>query len=66
MDGLRQITFRFGDEMEVRYLPDVPQRGHYVTHGRELWVVTAVAGDSAGMTVICELHRGDGDLQLVV
>jgi hypothetical protein len=65
MDGLQQVTFRFGAEMEVRYLPHVPRPGHYVTHGQVLWVVTSVSDDGVGATVTCELHRGDGDLVLV-
>lgn len=54
MDGLHQITFRFGAEIEVRYLPATPEPGDFVSHRNELWVVSFVTADSAGMTVICE------------
>jgi hypothetical protein len=60
MDGLHRITFRFGADTEVRYLPEPPEPGHLVTHGAELWVVMAVAADSAGTTVICQRPTGDG------
>ncbi len=59
MDGLRQVTFRFGGNTEVRYLPDIPEPGDLVTHGSELWVVAFATADSFGTTVVCEPPRGD-------
>jgi len=60
MNGLQQITFRFKSEFEVRYLPQVPDVGDLVSHDRELWLVAFVAPNGIGMTVVCELPRGDG------
>jgi hypothetical protein len=60
MDGLQRVTFRFGRDREVRYLPQIPKAGDFVTHWRELWVVTFVTQDTAGRTVICDPPRGDG------
>ena len=54
MDGLHRITFRFGPDIEVRYLPASPEPGAFVNHRSELWIVSFVTADSAGMTVICE------------
>jgi hypothetical protein len=63
MDRLQRITFRFGGETEVRYLPRVPEPRDFVTHGRHLWVVALVSADAVGVTVVCEL-TGDGDRRL--
>lgn len=60
MDGLQRVTFRFGAETEVRYLPLVPAPGDIVTHVDDLWVVDFVSSDGGGTTVICRLPRGDG------
>ena len=60
MDGLQRVTFRFGHEMEVRYLPDVPAAGDFVAHTNGLWIVTSVSGDVAGITVVCELQDDEG------
>ena len=60
MDGLQRISFRFGGDLEVRYLPKVPVAGDLVSHETELWVVAFVSADTVGVTVICELPRGDG------
>ena len=66
MDGLQRITFRFGRDLEVRYLPKAPDAGDRVTHGRELWVVAVVSMDAVGVTIVCELPRRDGpELELV-
>ena len=59
MDGLQRVTFRFGPEIEVRYLPRVPEPGDFVSHTHDLWVVSFVSSDIAGTTVICRLHDGD-------
>ncbi len=60
MDGLQRITFRFGSDMEVRYLPQTPRPQDLVTHEGGLWTVAFVSADAAGVMVICELPRGDG------
>ena len=60
MAGLQRVTFRFGEAIEVRYLPGIPEPGDLVTHERDLWRVAFVSADAVGMTVICELPKGDG------
>ena len=60
MDGLQRISFRFGGDLEVRYLPQVPEAGDLVSHETALWVVAFVSADTVGVTVICELPRGEG------
>jgi hypothetical protein len=59
VDGLQRVSFRFGGDLEVRYLPQVPEAGDLVSHDTELWVVAFVSADTVGVTVICELRRGD-------
>ena len=59
MDGLQRVTFRFGSDVEVRYLPAIPRSGDFVTRGHDLWEVAFVSSESVGMTVICELRDGD-------
>jgi hypothetical protein len=54
------VTFRFGGDLEVRYLPGVPEAGELVSHAAALWVVAFVSADSVGMTVICEPPNGGG------
>jgi hypothetical protein len=63
MEGLQRITFRFGVDSDVRYLPSVPERGDRVTHGGDLWVVAFVSADGAGVVVVCE-HRDGGNHDL--
>ena len=60
MDGLQRVTFRFGNEIEVRYLTDAPETGDFVAHTNGLWIVTFVSADVVGTTVICELEDGEG------
>jgi hypothetical protein len=60
MDGLQRATFRFGNEIEVRYLRDAPETGDFVAHTNGLWIVTFVSADAAGITVVCELRDGEG------
>jgi hypothetical protein len=59
MHGLKRVTFRFGNDLEVRYLPDVPHQGDFVTRGDELWKARFVSADRVGMTVVCVLRNGD-------
>jgi hypothetical protein len=59
MDGLQRVTFRFGHEIEVRYLPEAPERGDPIANTKGLWVVTVVSSDDAGVTVVCEPRDGD-------
>jgi hypothetical protein len=63
MDGLQRVTFRFGGEIEVRYLARVPAAGDLVAHGSALWTVVLVDADALGATVVCE-RTGDTDPQL--
>jgi hypothetical protein len=65
MDGLQRITFRFGTEFEIRYLPGVPEAGDFVTRQAVLWVVVFVASNGTGMTVMCEIPDGDGHVRRV-
>jgi hypothetical protein len=66
MDGLKRVCFRFGLDVEVRFLSDIPEPGHFVSHRAELWIVVSVEEDVGGTIVICELPTGDGrDLRLV-
>jgi hypothetical protein len=60
MDGLRRVTFRFGRDMDVRYLPAIPEPGELVTRRDELWVVSHVSDDAGGTTVVCDLQKGNG------
>ena len=53
MDGLQRVTFRFGPEIEVRYLRRIPEPGDFVSHANNLWVVSSVSADIAGTTVVC-------------
>jgi hypothetical protein len=57
--SLERVTFRFGSEIEVRYLPLSPEAGDFVAHLNGLWVVTFVSADAAGITVVCEFRDGD-------
>jgi hypothetical protein len=59
MDRLQRVTFKFGGEIEVRYLPSTPQSGDFAAHASELWVVVFVSADVAGVTVVCRLQDGD-------
>jgi hypothetical protein len=54
MEGLRRITFLFEADMEIRYLPDVPEPDDFVTHHGELWRVAKVTRDD-GSAVVCAL-----------
>ena len=54
VDEQRLVTFRFGNDYEIRYVARIPEPGDLVTHGRELWVVTSAPADEEdGVTVIC-------------
>lgn len=46
-----QVTFRFGRDLEVRYLERPPSPGDRVLHDGKPWVVTSVGSDSAGPVV---------------
>ena len=59
MDRLQQqVTFRFGQDMDVRYLSTVPAIGDLVTHASALWVVSSVEVDDRGTIVTCEIPAG--------
>ena len=59
MDEQRLVTFRFGNDYEIRYVARVPESGDLVTHGRELWVVRSAPVDGdGGVTVICAPEVG--------
>jgi hypothetical protein len=60
VEGLQRVSFRFAGDLEVRYLPQVPEAGDLVSHETELWVVAFVSADTVGVTVICELPSDDG------
>jgi hypothetical protein len=60
VDGLRQVTFHFGHDIEVQYLPTSPASGDFVSHHGDLWLVSFVTADSFGTTAICRLRRGQG------
>jgi hypothetical protein len=60
MDDLERVTFRFGGEIEVRYLARLPATGDLVAHGSALWAVVLVDVDALGTTVVCE-RLGDTD-----
>jgi hypothetical protein len=53
MAKLGRVVFWFGSEFEVRYLTDVPERGHFITRGGVLWVVEAVTTSEDGVSVSC-------------
>jgi hypothetical protein len=53
MDGLRRVRFRYGSQIETRYLPVAPAAGDFVTHGGQLWIAAFVSLDAEGITVIC-------------
>ena len=59
MDGLQRVTFRFGPEIEVRYLPRIPAPGDFVSHTIDLWIVSCVSADLVGATVVCRPNDGD-------
>ena len=64
MDGLRRVTFHFGGELEVRYLPEIPKAGDRVSHREELWLVSSVSQNGIGMIVVCEPpSRHDGHVR---
>ena len=52
-DDSRRVTFTFGPTKDVRYLTDFPEVGDRVTHGSELWFVSQLEKDSAGVVVVC-------------
>jgi hypothetical protein len=52
--GYERMSFRFGVEIEVRYLSRVPEIGDYVTHGGEIWVVSVIEEQELGALVTCE------------
>jgi hypothetical protein len=54
----QRVTFWFGREVEVRYLAAAPAVGDYVSHGNELWLVSRVAVDAVGASIICEHPDG--------
>lgn len=54
----QRVTFRFGADVDVRYLRELPQLGDFVNHRHELWVVSRVEVDSLGALVICETTPG--------
>ena len=54
----QQVTFRFGQDMDVRYLGTVPAIGDLVTHASALWVVSRVEVDDGGTIVTCEFPAG--------
>lgn len=54
MESVTRVTFRFRREIEVHYLSRLPERGDYITHLHELWVVTSVEEDAVGPVVVCE------------
>jgi hypothetical protein len=59
VDEQRLVTFRFGNDYEIRYVARIPEPGDLVTHGRELWVVTsAPADEEGGAIVICAPEVG--------
>jgi hypothetical protein len=59
VDEQRLVTFRFGNDYEIRYVARSPESGDLVTHGRELWVVTAApANEEGGVTAICAPEVG--------
>ncbi|HEX5029353.1 MAG TPA: hypothetical protein VFV56_11130 [Gaiellaceae bacterium] len=60
MDGLRRVRFRFGSQIEDRYLLVVPEPGDFVGHGNQLWIAAFVSSDAEGVTVICWRNDGDG------
>jgi hypothetical protein len=60
VDGLRQVTFHFVSDAEIRYLPNAPEAGEYVVHHGLLWRVSQVTTDPVGVTVICESPTDDG------
>ena len=57
-DDQVRVTFRFGREIEVKYLVRLPAIGDHATHGRELWVVTDVQRDASGPMIVCERASG--------
>ena len=61
MDGLRRVRFRYGVQIETRYLPLVPSAGDFVAHGGQLWVAAFISLDAEGVTVICWRNDGDGE-----
>ena len=63
MDELLPVIFRFRRDTEMRYVVQVPQRGDFVTHAHELWIVVNVVFDVGGATAICE-RRGRDDAPL--
>jgi hypothetical protein len=54
VDKQRRATFRFGLDSELKYVPDLPEVGDFVTHRSELWVVSRVEVDATGALVVCE------------
>ena len=45
--------FRFGKQVDVRYLTTIPKIGDRVTHRHTLWVVSHVRLDAHGALVTC-------------
>jgi hypothetical protein len=54
MADQERVTFRFGREIEIKYLARVPEIGDHVARGSLLWLVTDVQSDDAGPVVVCE------------
>ena len=59
MNGLHRVAFRFGRDLEVRYVRDIPAPGDRVGHRYELWAVRSVSQDETGVIVICGLPRAN-------
>ena len=60
MDELHPVTFRFGGEYEVHYLPRIPEIGDRVTHRGAFWVVSSIDEDATGTVARCELSVRNG------
>lgn len=66
MDGVRPVSFRFEDDVDVKYMAEIPVCGDLVTHGDGLWVVLHVQIDAIGTTVFCKRPTdSDGGLRRV-
>lgn len=58
----QHVTFRFGQDRDVRYLAIVPAIGDLVTHGNALWVVARVDVDAERVIVTCQDSTDGGRL----
>ena len=59
MGDQQRVTFRFGENSEVQYLRDTPERGDHVRDEAALWVVASIEYDGLGALVTCEPTRAD-------